>query len=196
MTEGQTLKLKRRSLAKESQESRRQRHQRRRARESKEGRHPPIYQQLRGLREPQSVLESTNGSILERAEDLAADFRGGVTYVGPKSLWIGVFHGYLMPAGYLIQVSAADPWKVPSRWMLRVVGPCHFSTGPPACEEGELVPFIPSVPWVVPVFQQVRPPARRREVKRFVCFRWSFDTVLIRLILFPSTAFRISLKSL
>ena len=38
---------------------------------------PPIYQQLRGLREPQSVLESTNGSILERAEDLAADFRGG-----------------------------------------------------------------------------------------------------------------------
>ena len=82
---------------------------------------PPIYQQLRGLREPQSVLESTNGSILERAEDLAADFRGGVTYVGPKSLWIGVFHGYLMPAGYLIPVSAADPWKVPSRWILRVV---------------------------------------------------------------------------
>ena len=53
MTEGQTLKLKRRSLAKESQESRRQRHQRRRARESKEERQPSLYQQLRGLREPQ-----------------------------------------------------------------------------------------------------------------------------------------------
>jgi len=44
MTEGQYLKLKRRSLAKESQESRRQRHQRRRTRESKEERQTPIYQ--------------------------------------------------------------------------------------------------------------------------------------------------------
>jgi len=49
MTEGQYLKLKRRTLAKESQESRRQRHQRRRTRESKEEGQPPIYQQLRGL---------------------------------------------------------------------------------------------------------------------------------------------------
>ncbi|MCX6586055.1 MAG: hypothetical protein NTX13_05705, partial [Acidobacteria bacterium] len=47
------LKLERRSLAKESQESRRHRHQRRRTRESKEERQPPIYQQLRDLREPQ-----------------------------------------------------------------------------------------------------------------------------------------------
>ena len=38
MTEGQNLKLKRHSLAKESQESRRQRHQRRRSREPKEER--------------------------------------------------------------------------------------------------------------------------------------------------------------
>ena len=53
MTEGQNLKLKRRSLAKEGQECRRERHQRRRTRESKEERQPPIYQQLRGLREPQ-----------------------------------------------------------------------------------------------------------------------------------------------
>jgi hypothetical protein len=47
MTEGQNLKLKLRSLAKESQESRRQRDQRRRSRESQEERQPPIYQQLR-----------------------------------------------------------------------------------------------------------------------------------------------------
>ena len=53
MTKGQNLKLKRRTTAKESQESRRQRHQRRRTRESKEERQPPIYQQLRDLREPQ-----------------------------------------------------------------------------------------------------------------------------------------------
>jgi len=58
MTEGQNLKLKRRSLAKESQESRRQRHQRRRTRESKEERQTPIYQQLRGLREPQSSWQT------------------------------------------------------------------------------------------------------------------------------------------
>ena len=57
VTKGQNLKLKRGSLAKESQESRRQRHQRRRTRESKEERQPPIYQQLRGLREPQSPLQ-------------------------------------------------------------------------------------------------------------------------------------------
>ena len=53
VTEGQNLKLKRRTMAKESQESRRQRHQRRRTRESQEERQPPTYQQLRGLREPQ-----------------------------------------------------------------------------------------------------------------------------------------------
>ena len=53
VTEGQNLKLKRRTMAKESQESRRQRHQRRRARESKEERQPSLYQQLRGLRERQ-----------------------------------------------------------------------------------------------------------------------------------------------
>ena len=58
MTKGQNLKLKRRSLAKESQESRRQRNQGRRTRESKEGRQPPIYQQLRGLREPQSSVSA------------------------------------------------------------------------------------------------------------------------------------------
>ena len=52
MTEGQNLKLKRRTMAKESQESRRQRHQRRRTRESQEERQPPTYQQLRSLREP------------------------------------------------------------------------------------------------------------------------------------------------
>ena len=57
MTEGQTLKLKRRSLAKKRQESRRQRHQQRRTSESKEGRRPPIYQQLRGLRERESPGE-------------------------------------------------------------------------------------------------------------------------------------------
>ena len=56
MTEGQNLKLKRRSLAKESQERRRQRHQRTRTWESKEERQRPIYQQLRGLREPQSAI--------------------------------------------------------------------------------------------------------------------------------------------
>jgi len=44
-----------------------------------------------------------------------------------------------MPAGYLIPVSAADPWKIPSRWILRVVGPCHLSAGPPACEAGALM---------------------------------------------------------
>src|SRR5688572_25721865 len=54
MTEGQNLKLKRRTLAKESHESRRQRNQGRRTSESKEGRQPLTYQQLRGLREPQS----------------------------------------------------------------------------------------------------------------------------------------------
>ena len=53
MTKGHNLILKRRATAKESQESRRQRHQRRRTRESKEERQPPIYQQLRDLREPQ-----------------------------------------------------------------------------------------------------------------------------------------------
>jgi len=63
MTEGQNLKLKRRSLAKESQESRRQRHQRRRTGESKEEGQPPIYQQLRGLREPQYLL-----ALFQRAE--------------------------------------------------------------------------------------------------------------------------------
>ena len=55
MTKGQNLKLKRRTMAKERHESRRQRHQQRRTRESKEGRQPSIYQQLRGLREPQST---------------------------------------------------------------------------------------------------------------------------------------------
>ena len=54
VTEGRNLKLKRRSLAKESQESRRQRHQRRRTRESKEEGQPSLYQQLRGSREPQT----------------------------------------------------------------------------------------------------------------------------------------------
>ena len=54
MTKGQNLKLKRRATAKGSHESRRQRNQRRRSRESKEERQPSIYQQLRGLREPQS----------------------------------------------------------------------------------------------------------------------------------------------
>jgi hypothetical protein len=53
MTEGQNLRLKRRSLAKEGQESRRESHQRRRTRESKEEGQISIYQQLRGLREPQ-----------------------------------------------------------------------------------------------------------------------------------------------
>ncbi len=53
VTKGQNLKLKRRTLAKESHECRRERHQRRRTRKSKEERQPPIYQQLRGLREPQ-----------------------------------------------------------------------------------------------------------------------------------------------
>ena len=63
VTKGQNLKLKRRSLAKESQESRRQRHQRRRTRESKEERQPSLYQQLRGLREPQWNLNTRrNGS--------------------------------------------------------------------------------------------------------------------------------------
>jgi len=64
MTEGQNLKLKRRSLAKEGQESRRQRQQRRPAGESKEERQPPIYQQLRGLREPQygSVRAAVKGA--------------------------------------------------------------------------------------------------------------------------------------
>ena len=56
MTKGQNLKLKRRATAKERQESRRQRHQRRRTRESKEERQPPIYQQLRDLREPQLIF--------------------------------------------------------------------------------------------------------------------------------------------
>ena len=54
MTKGQNLKLNRRATAKESQESRRQRHPRRQIRESKEERQPPIYQQLRDLREPQA----------------------------------------------------------------------------------------------------------------------------------------------
>ena len=57
MTEGQTLKLKRRTMAKESQESRRQRNQGGRTWESREERQPSLYQQLRGLREPQSMLE-------------------------------------------------------------------------------------------------------------------------------------------
>ena len=57
MTKGQNLKLKRRTMAKERHESRRQRHQRRRARESKEERQPSLYQQLRGLREPQTGAE-------------------------------------------------------------------------------------------------------------------------------------------
>ena len=61
MTEGQNLKLKRRSLAKKRHESRRQRHQQRRTSESKEGRRPPIYQQLRGLREPQLESGSPSG---------------------------------------------------------------------------------------------------------------------------------------
>jgi len=64
MTEGQNLKLKRRSLAKESQESRRQRPQRRRTGESKEERQPPLYQQLRGLREPQ--LDARRPSLARR----------------------------------------------------------------------------------------------------------------------------------
>ena len=51
MTKGQNLKLKRRTLAKESQESRRQRHQGGRTWESREERQPSLYQQLRGLRE-------------------------------------------------------------------------------------------------------------------------------------------------
>ncbi len=55
VTKGQNLKLKRRTMAKERHECRREHHQRRRTRESKEERHPPIYQQLRGLREPQSA---------------------------------------------------------------------------------------------------------------------------------------------
>ena len=52
MVEGQNLKLKRRSLAKESQECRHQPHQRRRTRESKEEGQPSLYQQLRDFREP------------------------------------------------------------------------------------------------------------------------------------------------
>ncbi len=55
MTEGKNLKLKRRATAKGSQESHRQRNQRRRTSESKAGRQPPIYQQLRSLREPQII---------------------------------------------------------------------------------------------------------------------------------------------
>jgi len=55
MTKGKNFKLKRRAIAIGSQESRRQRNQERRTSESKEGRQPPSYQQLRGLREPQSM---------------------------------------------------------------------------------------------------------------------------------------------
>ncbi len=54
VTKGKNLELKRRAIAKGSQESRRQRHQRRRTGESKEERQPPIYQQLRDLRELQT----------------------------------------------------------------------------------------------------------------------------------------------
>ena len=54
--EGKNLKLKRRAPAKERYEYRHQRHQRRRKRVSKEERQPPIYQQLRDLREPQSKI--------------------------------------------------------------------------------------------------------------------------------------------
>jgi hypothetical protein len=63
MTKGQNLKLERRSLAKEGQESRRQRQQRRRTRESQEERQPSIYQQLRGLREPQIDHPSLRGTM-------------------------------------------------------------------------------------------------------------------------------------
>jgi hypothetical protein len=56
MTKGQNLKLKRRTMAKESQESRRQRNQGGRTWESREERQPSLYQQLRGLREPQCIL--------------------------------------------------------------------------------------------------------------------------------------------
>jgi hypothetical protein len=56
VTKGKNLELKRRAIAKGGQEGRRQRHQRRRTRKSKEERQPPINQQLRDLREPQSVL--------------------------------------------------------------------------------------------------------------------------------------------
>jgi hypothetical protein len=51
---GKNLELKRRVIAKGSKESHHQRNQRRRTSVSKEGRQPPIYQQLRSLREPQS----------------------------------------------------------------------------------------------------------------------------------------------
>ena len=60
MTKGQNLELKRRTLAKESQESRRQCNQGRRTSESKEGRQPLTYQQLLGLREPQSPYARIN----------------------------------------------------------------------------------------------------------------------------------------
>ncbi len=48
------------------------------------------------------------------------------------------------------------------------------------CEEEGLAPFVPRIPSVFPTFQQLRPPAWSRFPKPFVCFRWSFDTVLIR----------------
>jgi hypothetical protein len=68
----QNLKLKRRTLPKESQESCRQRHQRRRTWESKEESQLPIYQQLRGLREPQS----TESRVLSQRRGTAVLFFG------------------------------------------------------------------------------------------------------------------------
>ena len=53
MTKGQNLKLKCRATAKESQEGRPQRYKWRRISKSKVVRQTSIYQQLRGLREPQ-----------------------------------------------------------------------------------------------------------------------------------------------
>jgi len=94
MAEGQNLKLERRSLAKESQESRRQRQQRRRTRESKEERQPPLYQQLRGLREPQSA----DGIVTDQFVELGSAVRSTTTKPPADGTWIvdGVMISWLL----------------------------------------------------------------------------------------------------
>jgi AraC-like DNA-binding protein len=73
MTKGKNLKLKRRAIAKGSQQSCRQPNQARRTSESREGRQLSIYQQLRGLREPQSEareLRPGGETIITRLADI------------------------------------------------------------------------------------------------------------------------------
>jgi hypothetical protein len=68
MTKGQNLKLKGRATAKESQEGCPQRYKWRRISKSKVVRQTSIYQQLRGLREPQIDRKPVTSEVVTQAQ--------------------------------------------------------------------------------------------------------------------------------